>query len=90
MLKNIADFQFERGIYALMGTVDPESFDTLHSYAKAFEMPFVTPWFPESVYQQGSRDTKQEYAIQVRPEYHQGLLDIIIHYQWEKIIYIYR
>ena len=33
-----------------MGTVDPESFDTLHSYANAFEMPFVTPWFPESMY----------------------------------------
>ena len=44
-------FQFERGVYALMGTVDPESFDTLNSYAKAFEMPFVTPWFPESVHQ---------------------------------------
>jgi hypothetical protein len=27
-----------------MGTVDPESFDTLHSYANAFEMPFLTPW----------------------------------------------
>ena len=33
-----------------MGTVDPESFDALHSYANAFEMPFVTPWFPESMY----------------------------------------
>ena len=47
----ILSFQFERGVYALMGTVDPESFDTLNSYAKAFEMPFVTPWFPESVHQ---------------------------------------
>ena len=43
-------FQFQGGIFALMGTVDPESFDTLHSYANAFEMPFVTPWFPESMY----------------------------------------
>jgi hypothetical protein len=41
----ISSFQFERGIFALMGTVDPESFDTLHSYANAFEMPFVTPWY---------------------------------------------
>jgi hypothetical protein len=30
-----------------MGSVDPESFDTLHSFANAFQMPFVTPWFPE-------------------------------------------
>lgn len=47
-----------------MGTVDPESFDTLHSYANAFEMPFVTPWFPESAYQ-SAKDNKQNYAIQV-------------------------
>ena len=40
-------FQFERGAFSLMGSVDPESFDTLHSFSNAFEMPFVTPWFPE-------------------------------------------
>lgn len=49
-----------------MGTVDPESFDTLHSYANAFEMPFVTPLAPESVYH-GPRDHKQDFAIQIRP-----------------------
>ena len=35
------------GAFAIMGAVDPESFDTLHSFSNAFEMPFVTPWFPE-------------------------------------------
>jgi len=81
--------QFDRGIFALMGTVDPESFDTLHSYANAFEMPFVTPWFPESAYQ-SSKDSKQNFAIQIRPEYHEGLIDVITYYEWTKIIYIYR
>eukprot|EP00094_Tigriopus_californicus_P004677 TCALIF_04499-PA protein Name:"Similar to GluRIA Glutamate receptor 1 (Drosophila melanogaster)" AED:0.23 eAED:0.23 QI:77/0.88/0.9/1/1/0.9/10/441/909 len=80
--------QFERGIFALMGTVDPESFDTLHSYANAFEMPFVTPWFPESVYH-APRDHKQDFAIQIRPEYHEGLVELITYYKWEKIIYVY-
>ena len=42
-------FQFDRGVYSLMGSVDPESFDTLHSFSNAFEMPFVTPWYPEKV-----------------------------------------
>ena len=32
-----------------MGSVDPESFDTLHSFSNAFEMPFVTPWYPEKI-----------------------------------------
>jgi hypothetical protein len=44
IIVDIFSEKFERGIFALMGTVDPESFDTLHSYANAFEMPFVTPW----------------------------------------------
>lgn len=35
------------GAFAIMGAVDPQSFDTLHSFSNAFEMPFVTPWFPE-------------------------------------------
>ena len=81
--------QFQSGIFALMGTVDPESFDTLHSYANAFEMPFVTPWFPESIYSSSPKDWKQQFAIQIRPEYHQGLIDIITYYGWRNIIYIY-
>ena len=84
--------QIERGIFALLGTVDPESFDTLHSYADAFEMPFVTPWFPESLYRspfEVERRTIQNFALQIRPEYHQGLVDLISYYGWEKVIYIY-
>ena len=73
-----------------MGAVDPESFDTLHSYANAFEMPFVTPWFPESAYHT-PKDSKQDFTIQVRPEYHEGLVELISgYYGWPKIIYIYR
>ena len=50
-----------------MGTVDPESFDTLHSYANAFEMPFVTPLAPESTYHAPRDHKKQDFAIQIRP-----------------------
>ncbi len=31
-----------------------------------------------------------EFAFQIRPDYHEGLVDIITHYGWEKIIYVYR
>lgn len=41
--------QFARGVFAMLGAVNPESFDTLHSYTNTFQMPFVTPWFPEKV-----------------------------------------
>lgn len=33
----------------MLGAVSPDSFDTLHSYSNTFQMPFVTPWFPEKV-----------------------------------------
>lgn len=41
--------QFSRGVFTMLGAVSPESFDTLHSYSNTFQMPFVTPWFPEEV-----------------------------------------
>lgn len=41
--------QFSRGVFSMLGAVSPESFDTLHSYSNTFQMPFVTPWFPEKV-----------------------------------------
>lgn len=30
-----------------------------------------------------------DYALSFRPEYHQAILDVIIHYGWKKVIYIY-
>lgn len=41
--------QFSRGVYSMLGSVSPDSFDTFHSYSNTFQMPFVTPWFPEQV-----------------------------------------
>lgn len=41
--------QFSRGVFSILGAVSPDSFDTLHSYSNTFQMPFITPWFPEKV-----------------------------------------
>lgn len=40
---------FSRGVYAIVGVMSPEAFDTFHAYANQFQMPFLTPWFPEKV-----------------------------------------
>ena len=73
------------------GTADPESLDTLHSYANAYEMPFVTPWFPESIYHDSNNEMteKQKFTIEIRPQYHQALMDLITYYGWTDVIYIY-
>ena len=77
-----------------MGTVDPESFDTLHSYANAFEMPFVTPLAPESTYHAPRDHNKQDFAIQIRPgrhiTYYRVTTDVIfrclLHYRVTKVL----
>ena len=33
--------------------------------------------------------TSLDYALSMRPEYHQAVLDIIRHYRWDDVIYLY-
>lgn len=71
----------------MLGAVSPDSFDTLHSYSNTFQMPFVTPWFPEKVLAPSSGFL--DYAISMRPEYHQAIIDTVRYYGWGRIVYLY-
>ncbi|XP_053623555.1 glutamate receptor 1-like [Plodia interpunctella] len=79
--------QFARGVVAMMGAVTPDSFDTLHSYTNTFQMPFVTPWFPEKVIPPSSGFV--DYAVSLRPDYHRAVIDTVTYYGWKNVIYIY-
>ncbi|CAL4075670.1 unnamed protein product, partial [Meganyctiphanes norvegica] len=79
--------QFSHPVFAMVGSVQPDSFDTLHSYANTFQMPFVTPWFPENVPNPSSGLT--DYATGMLPDYHQAIIDLIHYYKWDHIIYLY-
>ncbi|XP_030021689.2 glutamate receptor 1 [Manduca sexta] len=79
--------QFARGVIAMVGAVTPESFDTLHSYANTFQMPFMTPWFPEKVIPPSSGLI--DYAVGLRPDYHRAVIDTVTFYGWKNVIYIY-
>ncbi|XP_026333844.1 glutamate receptor 1-like [Hyposmocoma kahamanoa] len=79
--------QFARGVFAMLGAVTPESFDTLHSYTNTFQMPFVTPWFPEKVIPPSSGLI--DHAVSMRPDYHKAIVDTIVHYGWTEIIFMY-
>lgn len=50
-------------------------------------MPFVTPWFPEKVLAPSSGFL--DYAISMRPEYHQAIIDTVRYYGWGRIVYLY-
>ncbi|XP_020297376.1 glutamate receptor 1 isoform X7 [Pseudomyrmex gracilis] len=79
--------QFSRGVFSMLGAVSPDSFDTLHSYSNTFQMPFVTPWFPEKVLTPSSG--LLDFAISMRPDYHRTIIDTVRYYGWKKIIYLY-
>ncbi|XP_017787792.1 PREDICTED: glutamate receptor 1 [Habropoda laboriosa] len=79
--------QFSRGVFSMLGAVSPDSFDTLHSYSNTFQMPFVTPWFPEKVLTPSSG--LLDFAISMRPDYHRAIIDTVRYYGWKKIIYLY-
>ncbi|CAH1108328.1 unnamed protein product [Psylliodes chrysocephalus] len=79
--------QFSRGVFSMLGAVSPDSFDTLHSYSNTFQMPFVTPWFPEKVLAPSSGF--MDYAVSMRPEYHKAIIDTVKYYGWRQIIYLY-
>ncbi|KYN08620.1 Glutamate receptor 1, partial [Cyphomyrmex costatus] len=79
--------QFSRGVSSMLGAVSPDSFDTLHSYSNTFQMPFVTPWFPEKVLTPSSG--LLDFAISMRPDYHRAIIDTVRYYGWKKIIYLY-
>nr|XP_040224852.2 glutamate receptor 1-like isoform X1 [Anopheles coluzzii]XP_040224855.2 glutamate receptor 1-like isoform X1 [Anopheles coluzzii] len=79
--------QFSRGVFAMLGAVSPDSFDTLHSYSNTFQMPFVTPWFPEKVLTPSSGFL--DFAISMRPDYYQAIIDTVRYYGWDRIIYMY-
>jgi Receptor family ligand binding region len=71
----------------MLGAVSPDSFDTLHSYSNTFQMPFITPSFPEKVLSPSS--AVLDFAISMRPEYHQAIIDTVKYYGWSQIIYLY-
>ncbi|XP_043461147.1 glutamate receptor 1 isoform X2 [Leptopilina heterotoma] len=79
--------QFNRGVFSMLGAVSPDSFDTLHSYSNTFQMPFVTPWFPEKVLTPSSG--VNDFAISMRPDYHRAIIETVQYYKWKKIVYLY-
>uniref|UniRef100_T1IZK5 Ionotropic glutamate receptor C-terminal domain-containing protein n=1 Tax=Strigamia maritima TaxID=126957 RepID=T1IZK5_STRMM len=81
------DLLFSRGVFTLIGTAHSDSFDTFQSYSNTFQMPYITPNFPEKVQEPSSATIN--FALGLRPNYIRAVLDLIEFYRWKKIIYLY-
>ncbi|GBL77663.1 Glutamate receptor 1 [Araneus ventricosus] len=77
--------QMERGIFALITPTSDPSYDTFAAYSNMFQMPLVSPAFP----QQTSSDRPTHLGVSLRPRYLRAIVDIINYYKWKTIIYLY-
>ncbi|CAK1588596.1 unnamed protein product [Parnassius mnemosyne] len=79
--------QISHNVFAMLGAVTADSFEPLHSFTNTFQLPFVTPWFPEKVIPPSSGLI--DYAVSLRPDYHRAVIDTITYYGWKNVIYVY-
>ncbi|RWS04119.1 glutamate receptor 1-like protein, partial [Dinothrombium tinctorium] len=76
--------QLEKGIFALVSPVAGASYETIVSYSNTFQMPFVHP-----SYSHRSRLRNQSFGLSLKPRYLPAVLEVIKHYKWESVIYLY-
>ncbi len=75
----------ERGIFTLIAPTSDPSYDTFAAYSNMFQMPLVSPAFP----QQTSSDRPSHVGVNLRPRYLKAIVDVINYYKWKTIIYLY-
>ncbi|XP_076362724.1 glutamate receptor 1-like isoform X2 [Tachypleus tridentatus] len=76
--------QMGKGIFTLMAPTRESIYDTFASYTNTFHMPFVSPAFPQL-----SAERPCHYGVSMRPNYLRAIIEVIKHYQWKHIIYLY-
>ncbi|XP_022251636.1 glutamate receptor 1-like, partial [Limulus polyphemus] len=72
------------GIFIFVAPTREPLYDTLASYTNTFQMPFLSPAFPEQ-----SVERPSHYGVSMRPNYLRAVMDVIKHYDWKSIIYLY-
>ncbi|KAL1438313.1 hypothetical protein MTO96_048384 [Rhipicephalus appendiculatus] len=74
----------KNGTFSIIAPTTATSYATLASYANTFRMPFVSPAFPQIT------DVRPAlYGISLRPRYLPAIVEVIKHYRWKSILYLY-
>lgn len=72
------------GVFAILGQKDIASNDIVSAFTNTFHMPFVTPSHAPPV----SRDVLS-YELHIRPDNTEAIVDLIQHFGWSHIHYLY-
>ena len=74
-----------KGIFALFGVTNATSIRTIESLTNIFHMPYVSPSVPRAQ----PIGAPPGYVLQMRPTYDAAILDVLAHYKWPRIFYVY-
>nr|KAG5705420.1 hypothetical protein BaRGS_004547 [Batillaria attramentaria] len=72
------------GVFAILGQKEVASRAIVRSFTSTFHMPFVTPSSVSPV-----RKDELRYELHVRPDNTPAIVDVIRHFQWRHIHYLY-
>ncbi|KAL4230944.1 Glutamate receptor 2 [Mactra antiquata] len=73
----------KKGVYGIIGISDASALSTIQSYSNTFKVPFISLSMTQNSSNHG------QFQLFIRPVFINGLLDVIIHYGWERILYVY-
>lgn len=72
------------GIFALFGMHDMRTINTLRSFTQALHLPYVTPSLAVN-----NSIPNMSYMLYMRPLHTQAIMDVIKHYRWTVLYYLY-
>ncbi|XP_055342806.1 glutamate receptor-like isoform X2 [Paramacrobiotus metropolitanus] len=85
--------QMKKGIFAMMGLTQTTLYSTLNSYSQSFHMPYINLNFmpnQTSLMKAASiAPSNSNFHLNLRPFHAAALVDLIRHYDWKDLIYLY-
>ncbi|KAK3594265.1 hypothetical protein CHS0354_023655 [Potamilus streckersoni] len=73
----------QKGVYGILGVSNTSALSTIQSYSNTFRVPILALSMPQNGTNNGP------FQLFMRPLYIDGLLHIILKYQWSNILYLY-
>ena len=74
----------QKGIFALLGTHNANTINTIKSFTSTFQMPYITPSMP---FNTSGQETG--FEIYMQPLYSRALISYMTERNWQKAYYVY-
>lgn len=75
----------KQGIFTLVAPTTPQTYSILVSYSNNFQIPLISPSFPEVV-----PEHTPLFAVGIQPNTLRAVNDLVTYYRWTSIIYLYQ